>query len=50
MNKWSIQPTDWNYLTQRQQKRVFKKGVQAAGKLMVVLIVFSLIVETIFGL
>lgn len=50
MNKWYIEPQEWNHLTERQQKRVFKKGFRVAGKLMVVLVVFSLVVETIFGL
>jgi hypothetical protein len=50
MNKWRVAPEYWSYLTQRQQKRMFKTGVRVAGGLMVVLVVFSLMVETMLGL
>ena len=45
MNKWSVQPEDWQFLPRRQQKRLFKTGVRLAGGLMGVLVVVSLIVE-----
>jgi len=50
MNKWRVKPEHWEYLTQRQQKRVFKTGVRFAGSFMAVLIVFSLVIEAVFGL
>jgi hypothetical protein len=50
MNKWQIQPHHWHYLTQRQQKRMFKTGYHLAGALLLVMVVFSLLIETVLGL
>lgn len=45
MSKWRVKPEHWQFLTHRQQKRVFKTGVRLAGGLMGVLVVMGLIVE-----
>ncbi len=50
MNKWRVQPQYWHYLTQRQQKRMFKTGSRLAGGLLAVLVVLSLVVEASLGL
>ncbi len=50
MNKWRVRPEHWRYLTQRQQKRMFKTGVRIASTLIVTLVAFSLIVEAMLGL
>ncbi|MGA7937363.1 MAG: hypothetical protein WCA35_27675 [Kovacikia sp.] len=50
MNKWRVKPEHWKYLTERQQKRMFKTGTHLAGGLMVVLLIFSLMLEAILGL
>jgi hypothetical protein len=50
MNKWHIQPHHWQYLTKRQQKRMFVSGSRMAGTLLLALLVFSLLIETVLGL
>ncbi len=50
MKKWQIQPHHWHYLSQRQQKRMFQTGYRLAGTLLLVLLVFSLLIETVLGL
>jgi hypothetical protein len=50
MKKWHIQPHHWQYLTQRQQTRMFKTGSRMAGTLLLMLVVFSLLLETVLGL
>jgi len=50
MNKWRVQPQHWQYLTHRQHKRMFKMGSRMAGSLLVVMVVFSLLVEAALGL
>jgi len=50
MNKWRVKPEHWQYLTNRQQYRMFKTGIRLAGGLLAVLVVFSLMVEVVSGL
>jgi hypothetical protein len=50
MQKWKIQPEQWNYLTLRQQQRMYRTGFSLAGKLMIGLVVSSLLLEAVFHL
>ena len=50
MNKWQVQPAHWNYLPQRQQQRMFKTGIRIAGRLIIALTLFSLVIEAKLGL
>jgi hypothetical protein len=50
MNKWQVPPERWNYLSTTKKYRVFKTAIYVAVPLMIVLTMFSLIVETKFGL
>ncbi len=50
MNKWQVQPQQWNYLSPTKKQRLFQSGLYLSGPLMVLLIMFGLIVEAKLGL
>lgn len=50
MKKWKVQPDQWNNLTFRQQKKIYKSGVRLTVKLMFGVVIASLLVEAILGM
>lgn len=50
MKKWEVQPNQWNNLTFRQQKKIYRSGVRLSIKLMFGITIVSLLVETIVGM
>ena len=50
MNKWSIQPEQWQSLPRRQKRGVLKTGIGLAGRSILALTLFSLLVEAVLGL
>lgn len=50
MNKWQIQPQQWNYLPQNHKQRLFRMAIKIAGPLMILLVMFSLTIEAKLGL
>lgn len=49
MNKWRVQPEQWNRLSEKHQRRIFKTGVRLSGGLIILLIMFSLMIESKLG-
>ncbi len=49
-NKWFIDPQEWPTLPRKQQRRILKVGFQTAGKVLLGLVIFGLVVETALGL